>query len=72
MTNKRNSLPYDIDGLVMKINDLNTYDEIGYTMKVPKWEIAYKFPFKEHISQIKDIELSVGRTRRVILFDYFQ
>lgn len=63
---KRNSLPYDIDGLVIKINDLNTYDEIGYTMKVPKWEIAYKFPLKENITQIKDIELSVGRTGRVI------
>ena len=56
MINKRNSLPYDIDGLVIKINDLNTYDEIGYTMKVPKWEIAYKFPLKEHITQIKNIE----------------
>ena len=72
MINKRNSLPYDIDGLVIKINDLNTYDEIGCTMKTPKREIAYKFPLKENITQIKDIELSVGRTGRVILFDYFQ
>ena len=65
MTEKRNLLPYDIDGLVIKVNDLNTYDEIGYTMKVPKWEIAYKFPPEEQITQIKDIELSVGRTGRV-------
>ena len=66
MTNKRNSLPYDIDGLVIKVNDLNAYDEIIYTMNVPKWEIVYKFPLKENITQIKDIELSVGRTGRVI------
>ena len=65
ITEKKNLLPYDIDGLVIKVNDINTYDEIGYTMKVPKWEIAYKFPPEEQITQIKDIELSVGRTGRV-------
>lgn len=61
----RKDLPYDIDGLVIKVNDMTKYDEIGYTMKVPKWEIAYKFPPEEQITQIEDIEISVGRTGRV-------
>ena len=65
ITSIRDSLPYDIDGLVIKVNDMTKYDEIGYTMKVPKWEIAYKFPPEEQITQIEDIEISVGRTGRV-------
>lgn len=63
---KRSSLPYDIDGLVIKVNDMTLYDEIGYTMKVPKWEIAYKFPPEEQITKVNDIEISVGRTGRVV------
>jgi len=64
-TKKRPSLPYDIDGLVIKVNDMSLYDEIGYTMKVPKWEIAYKFPPEEQETVLTDIEISVGRTGRV-------
>lgn len=62
---KRPSLAYDIDGLVIKVNDMTLYETIGYTMKVPKWEIAYKFPPEEQITQLEDIEISVGRTGRV-------
>ena len=62
---KRPHLDYDIDGLVIKVNDMTLYDTIGYTMKTPKWEIAYKFPPEEQITQLQDIQISVGRTGRV-------
>ncbi len=62
---KRPSLPYDIDGLVIKVNDMTLYDRIGYTMKTPKWEIAFKFPPEEQITRLLDIQLTVGRTGRV-------
>lgn len=65
-TKKRPTLPYDIDGLVIKVNDMTLYDEIGYTMKTPKWEIAYKFPPEEQITRLEDIEITVGRTGRVV------
>ncbi len=62
---KRPTLDYDIDGLVIKVNDMTLYDEIGYTMKTPKWEIAYKFPPEEVLTKLNDIVLTVGRTGRV-------
>lgn len=62
---KRESLPYDIDGLVIKVDDMTKYDELGYTAKVPKWEIAYKFPPEVVMTRITNITLSVGRTGRV-------
>ena len=62
---RRPHLPYDIDGLVIKVNDMRLYDTIGYTMKTPKWEIAYKFPPEEQITKLEDIEITVGRTGRV-------
>ncbi len=62
---KRNTLPYDIDGIVVKVNDTSTYKEIGYTAKTPKWAIAYKFPPEEVITKLKDIVLSVGRTGKI-------
>ena len=65
-TQKRPELPYDIDGLVIKVNDMRLYEQIGYTMKTPKWEIAYKFPPEEQITQLQDIEITVGRTGRVV------
>lgn len=61
----RASLPYDIDGLVIKIDDMTQYERIGYTAKVPKWEIAYKFPPEVVTTRVTDIVLSVGRTGRV-------
>ena len=62
---KRNSLPYDIDGIVLKVNDLTLHEEIGYTAKTPKWAIAYKFPPEEVITKLKDIIYTVGRTGKI-------
>ena len=62
---KRPSLDYDIDGLVIKVDDIRLYNEIGYTMKTPKWAIAYKFPPEEVYTKLHDILITVGRTGRV-------
>lgn len=59
---KRKELQYDTDGIVIKVNELNLYDEIGYTVKVPKWAIAYKFPAELATTRLKDIIFTVGRT----------
>ncbi len=57
-----NHLPYEIDGLVIKVNDLEKQEILGYTAKTPKWAIAYKFPAVEVTTILKDITFSVGRT----------
>lgn len=62
---KRDSLAYDIDGLVIKVDDMSKYDQIGYTAKTPKWAIAYKFPPEEVITKLEDIIFTVGRTGKV-------
>ena len=62
---KRPQLDYDIDGIVIKVNDLRTYDQIGYTAKTPKWAIAYKFPPEEAKTKLLDITLTVGRTGKI-------
>ena len=64
-TEKRETLKYDIDGIVIKVNDLSLYDSIGYTAKSPKWAIAYKFPAEEVITKINSITLQVGRTGQI-------
>lgn len=64
-TQKRKDLPYDIDGIVLKVNDFNLYDEIGYTAKTPKRAIAYKFPPEEAITKLTDIIFTVGRTGKI-------
>lgn len=64
-TEKRESLAYDIDGLVFKVNDIDEYDVLGYTAKEPKWAIAYKFPPLEVTTKLLDIVLTIGRTGRV-------
>jgi DNA ligase (NAD+) len=64
-TAKRNDLEYDIDGIVIKVDELALYDEIGYTAKSPKWAIAYKFPAEEVITQINSITFQVGRTGQI-------
>jgi DNA ligase (NAD+) len=59
---KRPNLAYDIDGIVIKVDSLDHQDELGTTAKSPRWAIAYKFPAEEVVTQLREIELSVGRT----------
>lgn len=59
---KRPTLPYDIDGIVIKLDDLALRKELGATAKSPRWAIAYKFPAEEVVTVLEDIELNVGRT----------
>ncbi len=62
MTIKRNDLPYEIDGVVIKVNDYTLQEQLGYTAKTPKWAIAYKFPAMEVETELLDIIFTVGRT----------
>lgn len=64
-TEKRDSLPYEIDGIVIKVNDFNQQKKLGFTSRTPKWAIAYKFPAVEVLTKIKDIEFCVGRTGKI-------
>ncbi|MCT2343648.1 NAD-dependent DNA ligase LigA [Niallia taxi] len=59
---KRPHLPYEIDGIVIKVDSLEQQDELGTTAKSPRWAIAYKFPAEEVVTKLLNIELSVGRT----------
>ena len=59
---KRQDLPYEIDGMVIKVNDFTAQEEIGFTVKAPRWAIAYKFPAEEAQTVVRDIEWTVGRT----------
>lgn len=62
---KRPTLSYDIDGVVVKVNDLNAQKTLGYTSKYPRWAIAYKFPAEEVLTKLTDIIFTVGRTGRI-------
>ncbi len=62
---KRASLPYDIDGIVIKVDSLVQQEELGTTVKSPRWAIAYKFPAEEVVTRLIEIELNVGRTGAV-------
>ncbi len=62
---KRDSLAYDIDGIVIKVNDMSVYDKIGFTSKTPKHSIAYKFPPEEVVTTLEDIIFTVGRTGKI-------
>lgn len=64
-TEKRESLPYEIDGIVIKVDDLDDQKKLGYTSRTPKWAIAYKFPAAEVLTKIKNIEFCVGRTGKI-------
>lgn len=64
-TKFRDDLDYQIDGVVIKVNEYNTYDEIGYTSKFPKWAIAYKFPAEIGLTEILSIVADVGRTGKI-------
>ena len=59
---KRNELPYEIDGIVIKVNDLAIQEELGFTVKAPRWAIAYKFPAEEKEAEILSVDWTVGRT----------
>lgn len=64
-TLKRNNLPYDIDGIVLKVNDFDLHEALGYTAKTPKWAVAYKFPPEEVQTKLLDIVYTVGRTGKI-------
>lgn len=64
-TKERPNLPYEIDGIVIKVNDLNDQKKLGYTARCPKWAIAYKFPAEEVLTKVRDIIFTVGRTGQV-------
>ena len=59
---KRDNLPYDIDGVVIKVNDLAGQEELGFTVKAPKWAVAYKFPAEEKEAKLLSVDWTVGRT----------
>lgn len=64
-TEHRNELPYEIDGIVIKVNNLKEQNKLGSTMRYPKWATAYKFPATIVLTRLKDIRFSVGRTGQV-------
>ena len=63
--NIRSELPYDIDGVVIKVNDIEIQKKLGFTAKYPKWATAYKFPAEEVLTKLNDIIFTVGRTGQV-------
>ena len=65
ITQQRHALPYEIDGMVIKVDDLQAQTRLGTTVKVPRWATAYKFPAEEVQTRLLDIVLTVGRTGRV-------
>lgn len=64
-TENRDSLPYEIDGIVIKLDDINKQQALGFTAKYPKWATAYKFPAMEVLTKLKEIKFTVGRTGQV-------
>jgi len=64
-TKKRGHLPYEIDGIVIKLNNVREQQQLGFTAKFPKWATAYKFPATEVVTKLKDIIFTVGRTGQI-------
>lgn len=62
---KRSTLPYDIDGIVIKVNNIDDQQKLGFTAKYPKWATAYKFPAEEVLTKLTDIIFTVGRTGQI-------
>lgn len=67
----RKDLPYEIDGVVLKVDNLNDEEKLGFTARVPRWGIAYKFPAEEVLTTLKDIKFTVGRTGKITPNAYF-
>ena len=65
MSEQRNDLPYEIDGMGIKVNELTAWEQLGTTVKAPRYAIAYKFPAEEVVTKLLDIVLTVGRTGRI-------
>lgn len=65
LAKKREGLPYEIDGVVLKVNSLDDEEKLGYTARVPRWGIAYKFPAEEVLTTLKEIKFTVGRTGKI-------
>ena len=75
MVNLREKIPYDIDGVVIKIDDTEDQNKLGFISRAPKWAIAYKFPADRALSVLRDIEIAVGRTGNITptaIFDTIQ
>jgi DNA ligase (NAD+) len=68
MEEQRHSLGYEIDGVVVKVDDLRQREEVGFTSKAPRWAIAYKFPPEERTTVLRNIQVSIGRTGRATPF----
>ena len=68
----RHDVEHEIDGIVIKVNELDIQEELGFTSRAPKWAIAYKYPPEEVITKLLDIKVSVGRTGRVTPFAYME
>ena len=64
-TKKRESLPYEIDGIVIKVNSIEDQNKLGFTAKYPKWATAYKFPHNDVLTKLTDIIFTVGRTGQI-------
>lgn len=62
---KRPNLPFEIDGVVLKVNSLEDEAKLGFTERVPRWGIAYKFPAEEVLTTLKEIKFTVGRTGKI-------
>lgn len=65
LSNKREDLPFEIDGVVLKVNSLDDEAKLGFTQRVPRWGIAYKFPAEEVLTTLKEIKFTVGRTGKI-------
>lgn len=65
LANIRNTLPYEIDGVVLKVDNLKDEEKLGFTARVPRWGIAYKFPAEEVLTTLNDIKFTVGRTGKI-------
>ncbi len=69
---RRDALPYEIDGVVVKVDEFSAHDELGYTSKAPRWAVAFKFPPEERTTRLLDIGVSVGRTGALTPFAVFE